>query len=166
VDWVLVELRDAPNPELATLNTRISRQAALLLRNGRIVALDGSSTLHFTELINQQLFVLIWHRNHLGIMSANALFPDPYNVYSFDFTTSQGYNAGLKNLEGGIFGMIAGDANGDGIIDDIDHTQNWKQQAGMNGYFNGDFDLNGQVTNQDKNDWWIDNLNEFSKVPE
>ncbi len=73
VDWVLVELRDAPSAAAATSATRIARQAAFILNDGSIVGLDGSSVLQFNNAINQQLFVIVNHRNHLGVLSANAL---------------------------------------------------------------------------------------------
>ena len=168
VDWILVELRDAPDPASATAATRIAQQAGLLLNNGNIVGLDGSSLLYSTESINQQLFVVIWHRNHISIMSTSALVPTPEGLYSYDFTTadSQAYGNGQNYLENGIYGMIGGDANADGIINEADAVQSWMPQAGTAGYFNGDLNLNGQVNNPDKNDTWFQNLNLESQVPD
>jgi hypothetical protein len=168
VDWILVELRDAPDPDFATTDTRVARQAALLLNDGAIVGLDGSSSLHFIESIDQQLFVVLWHRNHLGIMSANALTPSPEGVYSYDFTTaaSQAYGDGQNFLGNDNYGMTGGDTNADGIINDSDAIQIWIPQAGTAGYLNGDVNLNGQVNNPDKNDMWYENLNKQTQVPD
>jgi len=168
VDWMLIELRDAPDAASATPATQIARQAALLLSNGNIVGLDGVLNLEFNEQIAQQLFIVVWHRNHLGIMSANALTPSPEDVYMYDFTTdvSQAYNDGQKDLEGGNFGMMGGDINANNIVDETDISQEWIFQAGTTGYLNGDIDLDGQVNNPDKNEWWYENLNQQSQVPE
>ena len=45
VDWVLVDLRDATDPSLATYSSTCGRKAAFLLKDGRIVDLDGQSAL-------------------------------------------------------------------------------------------------------------------------
>ena len=67
VDWVLVELRDAPDAASATQATRIARKAGFILQDGSIKGLDGVSNLAFDNSLIHQLFVVIWHRNHLGL---------------------------------------------------------------------------------------------------
>ena len=42
----------------------------------------------------------------------------------------------------------------------------WEQQLGTQGYKSTDFNMNGQVNNQDKNDNWVPNNGEGSHVPE
>jgi len=167
VDWILVELRDATDATSAIPETQITQKVALLLNDGRIVGLDGSSNLSFEHSIIQSLFVVIWHRNHLGIMSANALIESPVGTYSYDYSTSisQVYNNGQKELSTGIYGMIGGDVNGDGIVNEIDANQDWTAQAGFSGYLKGDLNLNGQVNNPDKNDWWFENNELETQVP-
>ena len=87
VDWVLVELRDAASAATATVATRISRKAAFLLKNGSVVDLNGTSLLHFTNTISNQLFVVVYHRNHIPVISANALVKVG-GVYSYDFSSA------------------------------------------------------------------------------
>ena len=164
----MVELREtAGGPSSALPATRISRQAALLLRNGDIVGTDGISDLIFSVPITQNLYAIVWHRNHLGIMSANSLSLNG-GVYNYDFTTSadQAYLNGQKSLGGGKYGMHSGDTNGNGEVhqDDIDNI--WSVDVGKKGYYNGDMDLNNQVNNQDKNDFWFPNLGLNSQVPQ
>jgi hypothetical protein len=168
VDWVLVELRDALDAASATTATRVARQAALLLSDGSIAGMDGVSPLYFNTIIQQQLFVVVWHRNHLAIMSANALTQAPDDLYTYNFSTSasQAYGEGQNYLGNDIFGMTGGDANADGLIDLSDAVQTWILQAGSAGYLNGDTDIDGQVNNPDKNDLWLKNLNKESQVPE
>jgi len=43
VDWILVDLRDATDPSLATYVTTCGRKAVFLLKDGKIVDLDGQS---------------------------------------------------------------------------------------------------------------------------
>ena len=121
VDWVLVELRDAADAASAISPTMMDRQAAFLLNNGRVVGLDGSSTLQFSNSLTQQLFVVIWHRNHLGMMSSDFL-SESEGIYSYNFSTgaTQAYGStdAHKQIDPGVWGMIGGDGNRDGNITD------------------------------------------------
>lgn len=168
VDWVLVELRDAPDAASATTATRINEQAALLLNDGSIVGVDGSPLLEFNNSTTQNLFIVIWHRNHLGIMTAVDVIPSPANYYNYDFTTAvtQAFGDGQNQLGSSIFGLTGGDANADGTINLSDAIQVWIPQAGTSGYLNGDLDLDGQVNNPDKNELWFKNFNDYTHVPD
>lgn len=169
VDWVLVELRETPgSASTAVPATRVARLAGLLLKDGSIVGTDGISNLIFGITVTQNLYVIVWHRNHLGIMSS---IPVTYSggIYPYDFTTSAtkayGTNAQVS-LGGGEYGMYSGDADGNGVIhlDDIDNI--WSTDAGKDGYYRGDMDINGEVNNQDKNDVWFPNLGKMDFVPD
>ncbi len=132
VDWVLVDLRDATSAAAATPATSIEKQAAFLLSNGSIVGLDGSSVLQFSATISIDPYVVVWHRNHLGVLSANSPI-ESGGVYTYDFSTdqNQAYGGGLgyKLINTGIFGMAAGDANADGSIN-IDDKDLWADRQG------------------------------------
>jgi hypothetical protein len=67
VDWVFIELRDKNNNKLVK-HTR----SALLQRDGDIVDVDGVSPICFQGLTDNQFYIVIRHRNHLGVMTANA----------------------------------------------------------------------------------------------
>jgi hypothetical protein len=166
VDWVLVQLRDATDAASANGSTVVAQQAAFLLNDGSIVDLDGTSALSFNHLISQSLFVTVYQRNHLGIISASPLVIAG-DTYSYDFSTSAGqaYNNGQKQIATGVWGMVAGDANGDGTVTSGDITL-WKADAGKNGYLRCDFNLDSQVCNMDKNDCSAVNINYSSQIPE
>jgi PKD repeat protein len=167
VDWILVELRDATSAASATATTRIARHAAFLVSDGSVVGLDGISNLQFTNSIIQQLFVIIWHRNHLAVLSAYPLIKTG-NVYSYDFITGaeQAFGIGAqKMLAEGIYSLISGDANSDGIVDDLDKTISWQSEAGLSGYLSSDLNMDGQSSNQDKNQIWLPNWGKGSQVP-
>lgn len=169
VDWILVEFRDAPDAVSASQSTIINRQAAFVLRDGRIVATDGQSYLQFTEKITNQLFAVVRHRNHIGIMSAVGL-TDTEGIYHYDFTNSvsqvYGGEAGYKLIAPGIYGMAGGDSDANGSVE-IDDKIFWGTGCGNPGYLQQDLNLDGQVKNQDKNDIWIlNNENKSSQIPE
>lgn len=166
-DWVLVEFRDAPTAAGATRATMTSMQPAFVMNNGMVVGLDGMSPLKVNGVFQYNPYVVIWHRNHLGILSASPLILSGTNYYTYDFTSSAGqaYLNGQKNLGGGIYGMYGGDGKPDEFIENMDKTNVWSVQAGISGYWEGDFDLNGQVNNPDKNNIWVPNLGQGTQVP-
>ncbi len=167
VDWVLIELRDTTEAQYATSSTKIARQSAFLLNDGFVVGLDGSSLLQFNNSIIQQLFVVVWHRNHLGIMSANPV-TESGGLYTYDFSigNSQAYGIDAqKNLGSSVYGMYGGDANADNIVDDLDKSVSWLNEVGLSGYLPSDLDLDGQSNNIDKNDVWLPNEGTSSQVP-
>ncbi|MCD4791480.1 MAG: hypothetical protein K8R37_15910, partial [Bacteroidales bacterium] len=168
VDWVLIELRQTSGAaSTATAGKRIARQAGFILKNGDIVTTDGSGLLHFDVTITQNLYAVVLHRNHLGIMSSGPL-TDVGGTYSWDFTsgTGQAYGTDAQKNLGGIYGMYAGDGDANGTIEVADKNNIWSLQAGKKGYWSGDFDMDGQVNNPDKNDIWVPNEGEGSQVPE
>jgi len=112
VDWVWIELRDS------TDNTNIKiAQSALLQRDGDVVALDGVSDLSF-RLANSSYFVVLKHRNHLGVMSANPIALSAA-VNMVDFTNSTfstfGNNAQVE-LANGSMALWTGDTNTNNLV--------------------------------------------------
>jgi hypothetical protein len=169
VDWILVELRDAPDGISATPATIVDIQAAFITNLGEIVDLDGINPIRFGSTISDGLFVVIWHRNHLGVMSAFPLI-NVSGVYSYDFTGAgsqvYGDGSGYTEISTGIWAMVTGDANADGIIDADDMVLSWNDESGKAGYLQSDINLDGQSNNLDKNEYWFPNLGKFSQVPD
>ncbi len=168
VDWVLVELFDAPNAGSANPSNKIARQAGFLLNDGQIVGLDGTNLRWFINELNNDLFAAIRHRNHLGILSANVII-ETEGIYHYDFTTPVGQafgTAAQKNLLNNYYGMYACDGNADGIINDLDKTDIWFNEAGKSGYLQGDYNLDSQTDNPDKNSIWLLNRGKSCQIPE
>lgn len=170
VDWVLIELRETPGDASTAIgNTMIAMQAAFMLKDGTIKSIDGSSNPEFNLTITENLFVVVWARNHLGVMSANPL-QETAGVYSYDFTNGSGQAYGgllaQKEIAPGLFGMIGGDANADGQVGNPDKVDVWVPQSGSAGYLSADLDMNGNVNNQDKVDVWTPNSGTGSQIPD
>ena len=150
VDWVLIELHDTTDAALVSNETMIGRQAAFLLNNGSVVDVN-ENTLNFgSSIIQNSLFVKVYHRNHIPVLSANPLTKTG-GVYIYNFTTSidQAYQSGQKEISG-IAVMIGGDINADGDVNENDLSL-WKSAAGTAGYLSEDVNMDGQVNNPDKN---------------
>lgn len=167
-DWILVELRDAPSVELATPATRLARQVAFVSKYGQIRGLDGTSLINFNVQPLYNLFVVIWHRNHLGIMSASPLVTTG-SVYTYDFTTSAGQVYGgtnaHKQVAPGIWAMTGGDGTADGQINNPDKNEVWIPQNGSTGYNSGDYNLDGSVSFSDRYDTWKPNSGRGCHIP-
>ncbi|MBN3036181.1 MAG: hypothetical protein JW861_11390 [Bacteroidales bacterium] len=168
IDWVLVELRQTTgDASTATLDSTIARQAGFVLKDGKVVGVDGSSKMQFNVTINSNLYVVVKHRNHLAILSA---YPVQLNggVYTYDFSDAvdkvYGGANGHKQIGPGIWVMIAGDGNADGNISNVDKIEVWVPQSGSSGYYAGDYNLNSQVDNIDKNDYWNPNSGKGTQV--
>jgi hypothetical protein len=168
VDYVLIELRDATSAANATSATRIARIPALLKSDGSIVSLNGTSLPSFTNNVNNFLYIIIWSRNHIGIMSSANITPGATVTWDFTTGSNKVYNgaAGYKELEPGVWGMVAGDINADGLINVNDKSPSgWKVDAGKKGYYGADLNLNIQVNNKDKNEFLYPNFIYSTQVP-
>jgi uncharacterized protein (TIGR02145 family) len=168
VDWVLVELREtAGDASTAYMDNTLATQAGFILTNGNIVSPDGTSPLQFTCTVTYKLYAVVYHRNHLAVLSKNELTNTAGN-YSYDFTAGaeQVYGGanGHKEVAPGTWAMIAGDGDANGQVNNADKNDVWRPQSGGSGYKSGDFSMNGQVDNVDKNDLWKINSGKSSQV--
>ncbi|PKP29805.1 MAG: hypothetical protein CVT99_15765 [Bacteroidetes bacterium HGW-Bacteroidetes-16] len=160
VDWVLIELRDAPSPAQASPATTLTGwpKAFFIKSDGSIVGLDGvTSPTIGNPVISDNLYVVIYHRNHIAIMSNTGMIMTG-NSYGYDFTSAitqaYGDNAGYKELGAGsgIFGMVAGDADGSGDVSGLDYSA-WATDFGNPGYLRSDIDNDGDVSGLDFSKW-------------
>lgn len=115
VDWIFVELRDENDNTLV-----LSSQSGLLQRDGDIVSVDGISDLEF-NVAAKNYYVVVKHRNHLGIMTANTVALSS-TLLTVDFTDANnqvtfGTNAQTTfGMPSGVVALWTGDTNGDGKL--------------------------------------------------
>jgi len=128
------------------------------LADGTVATPDGNPNIYYTGDITEDLYIVIYHRNHLAVMSAIPLV-EIFGTFAYDFTTglSQAYLDGHKLLGGDKYGMIGGDSDGNGIVDMNDKDVKWTNDAGNAGYYGSDLNMDTQVNNPDKNDIWEEN---------
>ena len=144
VDWALVEVQD-------TNGVPVASTSAFLDPVGRVLDVEGGTNIP-VEASAGSYYLVLKHRNHLSAMSA---LPVAFTntVVSYDFTTDPdkyrgGTNACVK-LEPGVWGLIGGDADGDGRITPVDRII-VERQKGMTGYLQGDLNLDGKVDGGDE----------------
>ena len=110
VDWVLIEVRDAASAASASSLATEGMQAGFLLKDGSVVGLDGSSRIVFNNtIINNELFVVVHHRNHLSVMSGYPL-AKVNGVYNYDFSDAEDkiYGGADGNVQLEMFGPVYG----------------------------------------------------------
>ncbi len=163
VDWVLVELRSSANG-----GDTIGYKSAFLRSDGKIVGDDGNTEQIIIDVPPASYYIAIRHRNHLAAMSNLSVSLDdnstPPTLYNFTAGSSQFYGTGgAKEVEPGIWGMWAGDADADGQVNAADRNETWNFRNQV-GYLMQDVDLDGQVNAADRNITW-NNRNLISLVP-
>ncbi len=146
VDWVLLTVRT----ELDN-TTVIDTIAALLQDNGQLVAPNGSLPGLSLEGSVDSVYIAIYHRNHVGLMTAEKIAINN-GVLTVDFTQSSsvayGNINGISDLTDGYFGMFSGDADGNGQVQNSDLNAIFPI-IGLPGYRPEDINLNGEVQNSD-----------------
>ena len=144
-DWVLMELLTTNG-----LNS-VASASAFLRDDGQVVDEDGLSGLRL-EASPGHYHLVARHRNHLTVMSAQPVAYTNSGAVVHDFTTGPdkvlgGTNACVE-ISAGVWGMIAGDCDGDGKITAVDRAI-VSNQVGRTGYLPGDCNLDGVVTEED-----------------
>lgn len=139
VDWILVQLATADYKE------EISR-ACFVKDDGSILDVDGNSFVRFDGIDKGAYLIIIYHRNHLPLLSAKPLEINSDSLM-VDFTNKDSAAANLAtaaDLGDGHLGMICGDSNSDGEINKADVLEIAKNIF-KTGYYNCDLDMNGIV---------------------
>jgi len=159
-DWILLEIR---NPD----NSVKKLKSCLLSKHGYAIDPDGFSTSISLGITPGPYYIVVKQRNHLAVMSSSTV--QLTGLTAYDFTTGSGqYNGGsigAKDLGSGVWGMIAGDGNGNGQMQNDDSENIWKPDNGTSGYKNSDYNMNGQVQNDDNENYWKPNNGRGSQVP-
>lgn len=159
VDWVLTSFRTSPAPE-----DQILRAAALLFEDGSIVYPDNDLIPSYNSTA---LYIVIEHRNHMGIMTPQLVNTDENCALTYDFTAADSY----VQQEGIGFGqainnnrwlMHAGDGNQSSDEMSYDITGSDKSKwLPDNGdflfYSDVDYNLDGDVNGNDKAVWELNN---------
>lgn len=161
VDWIFVEIRDGNNTSLV-----IATQSALLQRDGDIVSVDGTSNVLFEGIEASNVYIVLRHRNHLGIRTIETY--NTSNLIDVDFTSSNNLFGTLPTINiGGIEAMYSGDASIDGQINTVDKNTYWRVENGQPySYINSkaDFNMDGIVNPIDKNNFWRTNNSKIEQL--
>jgi hypothetical protein len=163
VDWVVIELRDSADP-----TSIVYSRAALLRADGRVVDTDGFSVVDMPWAIPGKYHVVIRHRNHLAVMTQFVFHIEPGRNPWFDLSNPQTPTVGsnAQHSQNRRTMLFAGDADGNGQVQNTDNILQWQPQVGSSGYKSSDFNLDGQVQNTDLIMLWRRNTGRGSAVPD
>jgi len=148
VDWIWLELRDSLD-----YNILVSSTSALIQRDGDIVNYnDGISPVVF-DTTPDSYYLVINHRNHLPIMSANPIILSSTST-NVDFTNDlnmiYGGSNAMNSSGGGVYSIFSGDYDNNGQVQNSDLNE-IAALLGLASYSEADLDMNGQVQNTDIN---------------
>jgi hypothetical protein len=161
VDWVLIEHRKPASglPTDAVVATTSGRKAGFLLNNGTVVDLDGVTPLSVQISKQGTSFLVVRHRNHLGVLSngipsnENGSFTNDYSLLANVYKPVGAASDPLVLLAGGVeYGLWAGDASRNGTVNVTDVNQiRGAIAASLSGYLTTDINLSNSINVTDVN---------------
>jgi len=174
VDWVLLEIRATSS------GAPLAYRSCFLKSDGRLIGDDGSNDIGL-PYIPGSYYVVVRHRNHLGIMSP-ATIPAEFTNLSwggspstYDFSTgqAQAYTTGpdpMSNVDNpDVFAAISADADGSGSVDATDLNAHWRPNNGQPWVYSSsasaDFNLDKSIDVVDLNLYWRINNGQSSQIP-
>ncbi len=164
VDWVLLRLRSESNAESLTAS-----RAAFLKSDGSIVDTNGVSAVSFPGIAHGDYYICVYHRNHLGIMSANKVTLNSSSaLYDFSLSGNAYGSSPTKQVgSSGPYCLRSGDGNSDGGVDALDKNLIWRDENGSVWSYSkkGDFNLDGGIDALDLNLHWRPDNGVASQIP-
>ncbi|HNU53745.1 MAG TPA: hypothetical protein PLK21_05235 [Candidatus Syntrophosphaera sp.] len=165
VDWIYIQLR-------ATSTGPFEQpQSCFLLDDGTVVDVNGNPELAFDFTEGMEYYIVVQHRNHLEVMSAQPVVfsPDPETATVGDLTLLDsvwgGNVHGVYTVEPTVLALCSGEANQDGQVSLVDANAYWRLQTGLlYGYYIADFNLDGNVGATDCNFYWRTTSGKISQV--
>lgn len=159
VDWVLVEIRQSFD------GTAVISRSAFLEADGDVVDEFGNNFINLFAEKNASYYIVVKHRNHLAVMSADVQsFSAGSVLYDFTDYQSRSYEGKSVKLEDNVWGMYAGDADGSGTVDANDRSATWNYRNST-GYLGADCRLSSTVDANDRSITW-NNRNKATSVPD
>jgi hypothetical protein len=156
VDSITIEIRDSSTTAKATVR---KSAPAWLLSNGSIRNFSDTTKAYvdFDSVLAGRYYVVVWHRNHLGIMTASGDSLDAGSAPAgYDFTTGQAQAFGVVPMQGlgtggtAPFGLYGGNASWTNlVINGADRTVVYTN-TGATDYNYGDVNLTGVVNGADR----------------
>ena len=145
-DWVLVELRSTPT------GAAVVSKSVLLRNDGLLVDDDGTTESVTLDAAEGDYYVVIKHRNHLAVMSTNAVsLTENSSLYDYTGDSKSYYGSdGAVTVDVGVWGLYAGEGNNSGIITIADRNDALSNRDFV-GYSVYDYNLSGIVTISDAN---------------
>lgn len=164
VDWVVLALRSDQTTEVAA-------RAVLLKSDGTLMDENGHTPILFEDLAADDYYIVIYHYNHLGIMSSvpHAL-SNASTLYDFTNSASAAFGTSAQSTtDEGFFAMPSGDGDGNGDINALDFVSVWIPNNGQPYVYlasgRADYNLDGSIDALDFVQHWVNNNSKISQIP-
>ncbi|MEM7366968.1 MAG: dockerin type I domain-containing protein [Bacteroidota bacterium] len=155
MDWLFLELRSKTDSSIVQ-----QTKSVLLQRDGDVVDLDGRSPVSFAGLDQDEYYLMLKHRNHLGVRSSGTMTIARIETsHDFSSSLSQAWtkngvvNASMVDVSGNgtVYALFTGDVTGDQFINatDFQGTSNLISPNQFNVYQVGDLNLDGNLNATD-----------------
>lgn len=162
VDWVEVDIVEAQATGAANRPFHITQQvdsvSAFLRTDGIVCDTAGNPYVAFKNLPNNDYYVVIRHRNHLGVMSGNKVTllmnkPTATTPIVADFTSTIFSIAGKPNVAyyrtANVNYMYVGNTDGNDMITLADYNKIKKASTALQNYYIEDLNFDLRVINSD-----------------
>ncbi|MEM6724345.1 MAG: PA14 domain-containing protein [Bacteroidota bacterium] len=157
VDWVLISFRSG-----TSAGSTVKQVTGLLYADGHIELMEPQKLLGSD---GNGYYIVIEHRNHMGVMSPTKVSLNGTDlIYDFRSTDSYlgGPSFGQKEIEPGVFALIAGDIDqeNDATSFDINGMDNVilsLQNGTFSTYDTADLNFDGDVNGADAILWTLNN---------
>jgi hypothetical protein len=151
IDWILVSIYENPQ------DPSVYDRAFLLQTDGWLADIGNENTvLGFAGVDSGSYYVQVRHRNHAFILSNQTDLTKTPGAINFAGDQSTHHaSSTAKQLKTNIWGIISGDLDQDGAVNNADYAL-WLDQArhSTTGYSGADLNFDGFVTTSDYTLWW------------
>ncbi len=163
VDWVLLELRNAADPNIVMF-----RRPAFLSIDGRVVNVEKGYTAGtvFNGLPDGEYYLAMYHKSHLPVITKEPISINSTATNYLDLTTEdllEGFEPTTSLLGTSKKALYAGDYDQNGLINNLDYNVWVSNNSVVNDYVPQDGDGNGITNNLDYN-LWIKNRSKLAPV--
>ncbi len=154
VDWVLIEIRQGlPSATGAATTEVVEIKAGILLEDGKVVSSAGTPLSFDHVILENSYYILVRHRNHLDVLSANPIQNLGLLSYSFSNNMESAFSDNQLKLVADKYVMFAGDYHSDGIIQISDFNLWNSTPAVLMDYLLIDGNLDGVIQVTDFDIW-------------
>lgn len=152
-DTIFVQLRET----VAPFNL-VAQQSVLL-------SINGLTSIDFTGIQPDTFYLVCKHRNHIPIWSALPIVFSTSTNYDFSSTDANTFGSNVKQISTGVYAMLPGDINQDGVVNADDQLLLEIANANFDsGYVTADLNGDGIVNADDQLILEISNSNFSSEA--
>jgi hypothetical protein len=92
--------------------------ALLYTDTNALLNINGNSVISLPAYLTGNNYIVLYHRNHLETWSSSPIsFANDTITYNFTSAASKAYGDNQKEVAPGIFAILVGDVNQDGVVD-------------------------------------------------